>query len=141
MSVFQRLQRWWAGLRQNNTYALDVLLPNLSSDSATQENQFSEETTGSVLAAGLVHDRYHDPLYHSWVSLSSREQDVTALTCLAYTNRQIAFRLGISVETVKSYLQNVLRKLGLHSKTDLRLLYANWDFSAWDPQRQTDRSS
>jgi DNA-binding CsgD family transcriptional regulator len=132
MSVFQRIQRWWAGLRQNNTYALDVHLPNLSSDSATQENRLSEETTGNVLVAGLSNNHIHDSLYQSWISLSPREQEVTALTCLAYTNRQIAFLLGLSVETVKSYLQNVLRKLDLHSKTDLRVLFANWDFSAWD---------
>jgi len=40
-----------------------------------------------------------------WDTLSRREQDVTAWACLGYTNRQIAARLGLSTDTVKSYLQ------------------------------------
>jgi hypothetical protein len=26
----------------------------------------------------------------------------------------------------------VLRKLAIHSKTDLRLLFSSWDFSEWE---------
>jgi DNA-binding NarL/FixJ family response regulator len=137
MSIWQRIQRWWLGSRQTRTYSytLDEPLSLTLTHSATQENRYQKETTGTVLAAGLT-QRKDDELHRRWLSLSPREQDVTALTCLGYTNRQIAFRLGISAGTVKSYLQNVLYKFGLHSKTDLRLVFVDWDFSAWDdPQR------
>jgi hypothetical protein len=30
-------------------------------------------------------------------------------------------------------MQNVLVKLNLHSKADLRVAFASWDFSAWGP--------
>ena len=54
-----------------------------------------------------------------------------ALTCLGYKNQQIAFQLGLSVTTVKSYIQSVFHKLNLHSKTEIRLAFVHWDFSKW----------
>jgi DNA-binding CsgD family transcriptional regulator len=56
---------------------------------------------------------------------------VAALTCLGYTNRQMAARLSLSPETIKTHVRNVLFKFGLNRKTDLRQALANWDFSAW----------
>ncbi|MEW6718329.1 MAG: helix-turn-helix transcriptional regulator [Chloroflexota bacterium] len=54
-----------------------------------------------------------------------------ALTCLGGTNRQIAARLGISEETVKTHVASALHKIGVNSKAELRQLFADWDFSAW----------
>ena len=82
-------------------------------------------------SSDLPSDRDGDELYQLWLFLSTREQDVVALTCLGFTNDQIAFRLGLSTVTVKSYLQNVFYKLNLHSKTEVRLTFVSWDFSAW----------
>jgi len=67
-------------------------------------------------------------LYDLWLSLSPREQDVTFLTCMGNKNTQIAFQMGVSVATVKSYLQNVFNKTGVRSKTELRLKFVNFDF-------------
>jgi DNA-binding CsgD family transcriptional regulator len=66
-----------------------------------------------------------------WNSLSQREQDVTALVCLGYTNRQIAALMGVSTETVKTHLSNTLYKLNLLNRRQLRHLFSGWDFSAW----------
>jgi len=65
------------------------------------------------------------------MNLTLRECDVTALTCLGHTNPQMALTLGISVETVKTHVTNALRKFNLHSKADLRVALANWDFTPW----------
>lgn len=73
-----------------------------------------------------------DERYQLWLRLSPREQDVTAFTCLRYTNRQMAARLGISVKTVRTYIVNVLRKLGLETKADLRVFFVGWDFNEWE---------
>ncbi len=62
--------------------------------------------------------------------LTPRERDVTRLTALGKTNPQIAYELGISGETVKSHIRRTLGKLGLHSKSDLRLLMHALD--SWD---------
>ena len=67
--------------------------------------------------------------------LSPREQDVTALTCLRFTNPQIAARLGLSKETVRTYLEKVLIRFNLQSKADLRVTFASWDFSEWERRK------
>lgn len=139
MSLWQRLRRWRTDLQQKKRYH-SILgdLPNLTlTTSNTQENQ-NLDTPPDSLAVGLPYDSQVDVLDRWWILLSPREQDVTALTCLRYTNSQIAGRLGLSVETVRTYIEKVLNKLGLQSKADLRVFFATWDFSAWE-RRKTHR--
>jgi DNA-binding NarL/FixJ family response regulator len=111
-------------------YTLDnsLHLVRRPTDSASQENRSPKNDS----AAGLSRAQSNDALYQQWLSLSAREQDVIALTCLGYKNHHIAFRLGLSVTTVKSYIQTACHKLNLHSKTDIRLKFYGWDFSAWE---------
>ena len=45
--------------------------------------------------------------------LTYREMDVLALLCERLTNKEIAQRLGISVETVRQHSVHVYRKLGV----------------------------
>jgi DNA-binding CsgD family transcriptional regulator len=59
--------------------------------------------------------------------LTPREREVTRLTAAGKTNHEIAYKLGISGETVKSHIRSTLAKLGLHSKADLRLLVQTLD--------------
>ena len=72
-------------------------------------------------------------LYDSWLSLSQREQHVTYLACKGYKNPQIAFQMGVSVTTVKSYLRHVFLKIGIRNKTELRLKFVNFDFTRHAP--------
>jgi len=100
-------------------------------DLAAQEGRTEEDLASDLLARGLSEYYSTDELWQKWEALSPREREVAALTCLGFTNRQIAFHLGISVDTVKTHLRNVLTKFQLHSKSELRLAFAGWDFSAW----------
>ena len=77
-----------------------------------------------------------DKLKQLWDSLTDREKEITALTCLGYTNRQIAARLRIAVYTVQGYVKQALVKYQLHSKAELRKLLEEWDFSDWAPPAQ-----
>jgi len=64
--------------------------------------------------------------------LTPRERDVTRLTALGKTNHEIAYKLGISGETVKSHIRSTLAKLGVHSKSELRLLVQGLDL--WEEE-------
>jgi DNA-binding CsgD family transcriptional regulator len=68
--------------------------------------------------------------------LSPREQDMIALTCLVYTNRQIARKLNLAPDTVKGYVRQVMVKFDLHGKGELRMRLGSWDFSKWGPEAQ-----
>ncbi len=54
--------------------------------------------------------------------LTSREAQVFRHIGLGLSNREIALSLGISVETVKEHVQNLLRKIGANDRTDAAVL-------------------
>jgi DNA-binding CsgD family transcriptional regulator len=104
-------------------------------DWAGSEQRAREALTSDLLSYAIARREVAEAYLYCWRSLSPREQEVTALICLNYTNRQIARRLVISPQTVKSHVRSLLGKFGLHSKAELRRALADWDFSAWgEPQ-------
>jgi DNA-binding CsgD family transcriptional regulator len=50
------------------------------------------------------------------VALTPRELDVLAHIALGCTNSEVALRLSLTPETVKSYLRNAMTKLGTHNR-------------------------
>jgi DNA-binding NarL/FixJ family response regulator len=80
-------------------------------------------------------------LKQCWETLSWREQQVTAFTCLGYTNRQMAARMQLSPSTVKGYIRGALFKWNAHSKEGLYKLLEQWDFSGWGPPAERDEMS
>ena len=50
-------------------------------------------------------------------SLSKREEEVLSLVAQGYINKEIADMTGLSVETVRSYLKNIYKKLHVRSRT------------------------
>lgn len=111
-----------------------VLEPDLQAallDLAQREQKQPDELIAELLSSALVQRKGTDVLQERWQSLSPREQEVVACTCLGCTNRQAAARLGVSEETIKTHMQNALVKFRLHGKSQLRMVLAQWDFSAW----------
>jgi predicted ATPase/DNA-binding SARP family transcriptional activator/DNA-binding CsgD family transcriptional regulator len=53
------------------------------------------------------------------VELTRREQEVAALVARGLTNRQISAELGISERTAANHVARILRRLGLHSRTQI----------------------
>ena len=57
----------------------------------------------------------------SSVELTARELDVAALVGGGKANKEIALELGIGERTARTHVSNILRKLGLTSRTQLAL--------------------
>jgi DNA-binding NarL/FixJ family response regulator len=55
-------------------------------------------------------------------ALSMREREVLAMLALGNSNAEIARELYLSVDTVKTYVRRVFRKLGVHNRTQAALL-------------------
>jgi DNA-binding CsgD family transcriptional regulator len=135
MSIWRRLLNW-IGLRPKSdlrTYEISESLQVTLTTIARHEGRPEHELLPDILAAGLNQYVTKEKLWNLWRSLTPREKDVAALACLGYTNREIGKRLNISPETVKVYLQRVLMKFGIASKSNLRMLLKDWDFSSWGP--------
>jgi DNA-binding NarL/FixJ family response regulator len=90
---------------------------------AAQARAGSPQTLAAeLLTRGLQQEARRDRTRRLLQRLTPRERQVTELTADGRTNRQIAYALRISTETVKSHVRNTLGKFGLRSKEELRLL-------------------
>ena len=132
MSIWQRILRvlGYAPPSRLAFHADEELVRSLQTIAEREQRQ-TGEVAFELLASALAQHQVNDDHIAHWQTLSPREQQVAVLTCLNFTNRQIAARLMIAPETAKSHVRNVLRKFGLHSKAELREALADWDFSAW----------
>ena len=111
--------------------SLQVTLSTIAKDEGRPETELIPE----LLNAGLTQYTSNERLWEKWESLSLREKDVAALVCLGYTNREIGARMNISSETVKDRLETTMNKFNITNRTQLRLLFAKWDFSEWERQQ------
>ena len=50
------------------------------------------------------------------------------MVCYNYMTGEIADQLTLSRNSVKTHIFNILRKFGVHSRYELRLLLADFDF-------------
>ena len=114
-------------------FELDEPLQAALQERADREQRPLKQVQAELLAAGLAQLQSSDGLKQRWETLSRREQEVTALTCLGYTNRQMAARLQLSPTTVKGYVQKAMVKWHARGKDELRMLLEQWDFSEWGP--------
>ncbi|MCJ7658456.1 MAG: helix-turn-helix transcriptional regulator [Anaerolineales bacterium] len=96
------------------------------------EQRPEEQVAAELLAFAIDYRQNNANKLVDWERLTRREQQVAGLVCLKSSNVEIAERLQISPETVRSHLRSAMRKFKVRSKTDLLLALADWDFSAWE---------
>ena len=133
MSIWHRFL-YLIGLRPNTgprIYELTESLHTSLSTLAEHEGRPEDELIPDLLAAGLTQYYSSDKAWKQWLSLTARERDIAALACLGFTNREMAGRLRVSPNTIKTHMRNVLAKFEVSSKAKLRQKLAGWDFSAW----------
>ena len=98
---------------------------------AVRQQRSENEVAADLLGAALAQRDVDEECILTWESLSPREQQVVALACLGKTNRQIAARLYLSPETIKTHMRHAQRKFGVPNKAELRTRLAGWDFRDW----------
>ena len=133
MFLWERLLRalGYQRVRQVTFEARQDLLEAVQ-ELADQESRLPEQVTTDLIRQALAQRRAAEFYVDRWQQLTPREQQVAALVCLNYTNHQIAARLTISPDTVKTHVHHLLAKFDLHRKADLRVTLSGWDFSAWE---------
>lgn len=58
--------------------------------------------------------------------LSRREEEILDVLCQGFTNKEIADRLCVSIETVRSHLKRIYERLHVRSRTEAALKYRDW---------------
>ncbi|SDA27625.1 regulatory protein, luxR family [Methylobacterium sp. UNC378MF] len=56
------------------------------------------------------------------LTLTSREQEIIRHIAAGAKNNSIAYEMGISANTVKTHIGNIMRKFGLHNRTQIAIL-------------------
>lgn len=103
---------------------------------AQQQGRSEEEVMTDFTKAGWDQFQQENEMMERWDSLSQRERQVVALICLGYRNYQIAEKLVIAPETVKTHLQNIFAKFNLRSSKELRFALKDWNFIEWWEKNQ-----
>ncbi len=136
MTFWERLLRS-LGLRpySKRSFRLDARLVYSIHALAKKEQRPAEEVAAELLTGALLTRQEAEARLARFRELSRREQEVTALICLGFTNEEIGQYLVISTQTVKVHVHSILTKFNLHSKAKLREYLADWDFSNWANNR------
>jgi DNA-binding NarL/FixJ family response regulator len=115
----------------SRTFQADQELLSAIQEAAQKQGRTEEEVWMEFVRAG--HDQYvqTSELEERWDTLTEREQEVTALACMGYRNYEIAEKLNISHETVKSHMQNIFTKFDIRNRNELRRALKDWRFEEW----------
>ncbi|NLG98603.1 MAG: response regulator transcription factor [Chloroflexi bacterium] len=126
-SIRSRFQR-----KETVPFNLDLEILRSLEVIAEREQRSPEEIANQILDSALREHRAQEENWRLWQTLSPREQEVAALICLNYTTRQVAAKLHISPETVKSHVEHILMKFNIPDRNTMRVMLSGWDFSAYD---------
>ena len=117
---------------------------SLDGESHRLLTQFAEQGQMAVEEAAVLWIELQADAYQQnkeveqlWATLTDREQQVVALCCLEYSDREIAAMLDIAYGTARTHLYNAIHKLGISKKSELLFLLGNWDFSNFDRDYST----
>src|SRR5512146_2288257 len=97
---------------------------------AGEQQRHEQEVYDDILQAGMKALQDQGGYRDVWASLSQREQQVAALTCLGYRSYEIADMLGVSYDTVRTHSKHIYAKFGLN-RQQLRIALQDWDFRGW----------
>lgn len=130
--TFQKLFRPEISATRRRSFALEGELLLSLEQLADYRGSTPRKVASDLLARELQSVEIERETWQKWQLLTEREQQVAALVCLQYRTQQIATRLQIAPETVRSHVHNILKKLALPNRIALRQLLADWDFSSWE---------
>lgn len=80
---------------------------------------YAKTITNLILRNYLNEDKGAEARHEREKSLSARELEVLKLFAQSHTNKEIADRLFISVRTVESHKNNIMRKINLKTTVDM----------------------
>lgn len=132
MSINQKI-REILGLGENAS-PLIQLRPDLFSaveKIALRDGLTIGQAANDLIRFALYEDQLAEDSLETWYQLTQREREIAALIWLGLTNPQIAERLSISTNTVKTHIKNILNKFNVRSKKGLQDLLLGLDLSDW----------
>lgn len=119
-------------IRLKRRYHVDLDMAAYLQDLAAEKDNDPQQVAKEIFAEGIISHFQNEHIHQIWERLTPREQEVTALVCLGYTNNEISTKLMISPNTVKSHISHVMSKFGGAKRAKIQRLLGDWDFREWD---------
>jgi len=88
-------------------------------EAASQGEVYLYPPLAKALVSDFLDRATEEPEHSTINDLTEREQEVLSLLAEGFTNEQIAEKLVISKHTVARHRENLMRKLNLHSRSEL----------------------
>ncbi len=113
---------------ESRNYHLDEKRVEFLQTLAEEQGLSEEQITTNLILRAIAHRWVTQDLLQRWESLSPREKQVAIMICRNYTTGEMATRMVVSPNTVKAHLRKIMVKLDVHSRHELRLLLADFNF-------------
>lgn len=133
------MQFWdiiWGDIRRffqrRSLFALDTRTAKSLRLVAEKRKVSPHDVLEGMVEAAIQGDEEENFTLQCWDTLSERERQVTALICKRMTTKQIAVTMGISPETVKTYVERIMGKFHIHDRETLRKLLSRYDLSPFE---------
>jgi len=95
-------------------------------ESVLSGKSFVSPGISNKLIRGYIQGKKAEASVTPWHALTMREREVLQMVAEGKKNKEIAELLFISVKTVEKHRFNLMRKLGVHSASELKDLAASW---------------
>jgi DNA-binding CsgD family transcriptional regulator len=99
-----------------------------------QQQRTEDEITADLIEHARRSQLAFEEIQTIWHRLTPREQQVLILICQEFSTAEMVDYLGLSVNTVKSHITNLFTKLDIHSRVELRIMFADVDFPQLPPR-------
>jgi DNA-binding NarL/FixJ family response regulator len=115
--IFQALQAGACGYLLKRSTAPEILeaIAEVRSGGAPMTGEIARRVIGSF--------RQPAPAAEPASDLSRREEEVLSLICQGYGNKEIADRLHLGVETIRTHLKRIYEKLHVRCRTEAAMKY------------------
>jgi DNA-binding NarL/FixJ family response regulator len=117
-TVFEESDKIFSALEAGATGYLLKSTPPARLLDAIREVHDGGSPMSSQIARTVVQRFQHKKESDEWQKLTSREQEILQLLSQGFRYKEIADKLFISVETVRTHIRNIYEKLQVQSRTD-----------------------
>lgn len=80
---------------------------------------FLSPAISKFVVHGFLDKMHHYKRHEKVIYLTAREQEILQLIAESFTNKEIAIKLNLSLNTVHVHRKNIMQKLDIHKQADL----------------------
>jgi len=122
VTVYEDPDRIFSALRNGASgYLLKRTAPEQVLTAIRDVQEGRAPMSGEIARKVILHFRDQSTVAEEVDALTSREREVLELVANGFINKEIADRLGVTVEAVRWHLKRIYAKLHVHSRTEAAL--------------------